>query len=472
MTNRVISFRLVVAAFFLMYASATASAQLLYDGTVFLHGFSSGPSTWDGTPGWLSDRLYTKVMKTPKTDSSATINMQRNELRTLLSGYGGNQVLVGHSMGGLVARATYVENPANISAIVTVGTPHNGALLANNSDQVISWLQGVRDRLVIAVTATLGPSAASEVDSLFTGGYGDVELFAAARFGIGCAAVNDLKTTSTTIASLSSITNDAVPRANVMGHIPFKYALYRLAVPTSEFNKTVNFHKQSLKKLGKCRWLKITIVHFGKGSKCGRARNALRNLDRDWAGLVNGTTTAPWPVGTNPVFEPFDGVVPRSRSLYPGIPFVNGQPNIVASGAHHINLNNSVEGRLGIHQALLIAGVDARPPLNVGIGGINWITSNGTYNWTINVTGADVLPITYKWEWRLKNETIWATVGTNSTSYSKHVLASLPAFYLRATVTSGTRTAVKDLYVHVENSGWCNPPPGQTCPEYVAPEEI
>jgi len=40
--------------------------------------------------------------------------------------------LIGHSLGGLVSREYERQNPGSANAILTVGTPHNGAFIANN----------------------------------------------------------------------------------------------------------------------------------------------------------------------------------------------------------------------------------------------------------------------------------------------------------------------------------------------------
>ncbi len=43
-----------------------------------------------------------------------------------------NNYLIGHSMGGLVARQYEINNPGDANAILTIGTPHEGAWIANN----------------------------------------------------------------------------------------------------------------------------------------------------------------------------------------------------------------------------------------------------------------------------------------------------------------------------------------------------
>ncbi len=115
------------------------------DYALFLHGFQGSDESWagSGTPNdWVTDGIIDDYvllnysigdLKSPASQASLiqqiAIEMgQKDPTKTA------NWVLVGHSMGGLVARAGYhelVNNPAtndfNIKAVLTVGTPHQGA---------------------------------------------------------------------------------------------------------------------------------------------------------------------------------------------------------------------------------------------------------------------------------------------------------------------------------------------------------
>ena len=43
-------------------------------------------------------------------------------------------ILVGHSYGGQIARLYATRNPAKVLAVLTLDTPHDGALLADALD--------------------------------------------------------------------------------------------------------------------------------------------------------------------------------------------------------------------------------------------------------------------------------------------------------------------------------------------------
>ena len=156
-------------------------------------GFNSDSNVWNYAPGYLTNWVRLKSVHKVNTTSTATINSQRDEFRTALTGIGGQKVLVGHSMGGLVSRATFVANPANVAALVTVGTPHEGTLLADNADKIITWLDNVRVRVGDA-KAQFNSANRAEIDAFFTGGFATVEDFAMARFGIRCVFIVCKKT--------------------------------------------------------------------------------------------------------------------------------------------------------------------------------------------------------------------------------------------------------------------------------------
>jgi pimeloyl-ACP methyl ester carboxylesterase len=90
-------------------------------------------------PSSLSGNLLIGFGYDWRQDNTKSAGNLRTLLQTISQSYGnGNQIfLIGHSMGGLVAR-TYLENPSSandpwygsIAGLITLGTPHLGAPLA------------------------------------------------------------------------------------------------------------------------------------------------------------------------------------------------------------------------------------------------------------------------------------------------------------------------------------------------------
>jgi pimeloyl-ACP methyl ester carboxylesterase len=445
------------------FAARPASAQLAYDGTTFLHGFNSNPGAWTstGTPEILgaSVILGAHGYHAPKTDSSATINTQRDQFRTILNSYADREVLIGHSMGGLVARATYIANATYVAGIVTVATPHEGTLLANNTPQIVAWLNDIRTRLGDAM-AILGYPGRQRVDDLLLGGFATVQQFAQAKFGIGSPAVTDLRTDSPTISSLDAHTADAVPHANVYGTIAFKNTLFRLANPDeTSFQNALHQRNLALSFVKACRDIGYgTIILHSAGRRCSYAYHVLTRIDGHWSRWVNGTNAN----GTDR-YVPFDGVVPNERSVYPG----TSNLNFVATNTHHLNITSSPAGRTAIAQAMLGVGMAPKPQFSVSMTGPTQFTGATTLHFASSVANPSGT-VTYQWKEKLVNTSTWYTVGTNSATYNKTTTTTTPSFYVSVTVTTtGGQSGSAQKYVVSYNANGCNPPPGQHCTDLV-----
>lgn len=214
--------------------STTASAQLGgYDRTMFLHGFNSGPGAWTSgnTPNRLAQTIYlgARPYVTPQTDGTNTVNVQRDQIRGLLNANADREVLIGHSMGGLVARAVYINSPADVAGIVTVASPHEGTYIANNLSLAIAFFADVQRRADDGYQAS---------NSLFIGlpelvsGIEHVTFVDLRQAGIGTdePAIGDLRTDSPEIGYLDQYTQDGVPHANVFGTIPHRDAIIRVGL--------------------------------------------------------------------------------------------------------------------------------------------------------------------------------------------------------------------------------------------------
>jgi pimeloyl-ACP methyl ester carboxylesterase len=121
--------------------SVTTNAQ---DQPVYwLHGFQLNPfPTSDQSPGRWD--LYSTKFQNEREIQSFVPNFARNRAEVengianaanVLAGRmtnNSNSVIIGHSMGGLVARRLDANNNRTIGGIVSVGAVHNGALIATN----------------------------------------------------------------------------------------------------------------------------------------------------------------------------------------------------------------------------------------------------------------------------------------------------------------------------------------------------
>lgn len=91
---------------------------------LFLHGVGGGHHAWDGQVPWFAERGYAAhAWDQPGYGHTPIVEPYDFEqvaasVRRLVDALGGPVVLVGHSMGGMVAQETYARNPAGIVGLV------------------------------------------------------------------------------------------------------------------------------------------------------------------------------------------------------------------------------------------------------------------------------------------------------------------------------------------------------------------
>ncbi len=95
---------------------------------VFLHGWLMSPDMWSGTMEALGDQVRSVALWQPAHGPSSappyqfTMNQWADWLKDTLSSLGITRaVLVGHSMGGLLAQATLRRHPGLVTGMVLVG---------------------------------------------------------------------------------------------------------------------------------------------------------------------------------------------------------------------------------------------------------------------------------------------------------------------------------------------------------------
>jgi pimeloyl-ACP methyl ester carboxylesterase len=138
--------RLVLALVLLASLARPASAQERV--VVFLHGFNSSAASWVATATRLQARLEI-VAHVPEMPWWLPYEEQARQLDNAASAIGApaNMVMVGHSNGGLVSRVLSTKRP--LGGIVTMGSPHGGALLAERLDDVTTFYLGTGRKLAM-----------------------------------------------------------------------------------------------------------------------------------------------------------------------------------------------------------------------------------------------------------------------------------------------------------------------------------
>lgn len=95
---------------------------------LFLHGVGGGHHAWDGQLPYFADRGYpAHAWDQPGYGHTPSVEPYDLEqiaasLRRLIDSLGGPVVLVGHSMGGMMAQEAYARDPSRIAALVLAFT--------------------------------------------------------------------------------------------------------------------------------------------------------------------------------------------------------------------------------------------------------------------------------------------------------------------------------------------------------------
>lgn len=136
--------RLVLALVLFAGLAAPAAAQDRV--VVFVHGFNSNAASWVATATRLQARLEI-VAHVPEMPWWLPYNEQARQLNNAANAIGApaNMVMVGHSNGGLVSRTLNTMRP--LGGIVTLGSPHGGALLAERLNDVTYFYLRAGDKL-------------------------------------------------------------------------------------------------------------------------------------------------------------------------------------------------------------------------------------------------------------------------------------------------------------------------------------
>lgn len=158
-------------------SSSTRTVSSGGSGVVYQHGFCSDARTWSAMRQRVPETHRVGVEQTYSLNSDAPIESQVDDLtsRLVAAGVSGN-VVVGHSQGGLVARRLGQRRPDLVSGVVTIGTPHEGALIASRpASAIAAGLNDVVGRHCFGTLCTLASEVGEAVAAgLLTHGVGEL----------------------------------------------------------------------------------------------------------------------------------------------------------------------------------------------------------------------------------------------------------------------------------------------------------
>jgi pimeloyl-ACP methyl ester carboxylesterase len=437
-----------------------ASAQLQYGYTTFIHGFNddSARFTTPNTAGLLNSQVNLKTPEFPSLGGARKIDDQADSLFHLVSpDQNGPHVLVGHSMGGLTSRSAYFSHPGSFSAIITLGTPHEGAPIADNATRVAGYISNeVADFFENVLTILhrptpgiiLSAAAIAVITDLAHQVFeGRLDAFLNSEFGTQSPGLNDIKTTSPTVARLENM-SDPLPHAAVLGTIGRRNAVFRVAYSSlykdNEFDSFIhkkNFVKSIVKACRQIGW--NFIIRTNVGRTCNQVDNAIGSIDDRWAFWTMGEADKRNPNAT------FDGLIPTSRSQYPGESLTDPTKVFRAPEADHMNLQYHSRSINAIASAMLRVGMQQPAPPPPPPGTIGSVTLSGNSQVEAGCTGSwmatpygGVGPYTYS----------WTAEGSSYDTGSSEVFTYAPSgsFMLQVTVTDsqGSRgTAYQNVSV-------------------------
>lgn len=322
-----------VAAVHIPTGSMSSQTVSAFDATVLVHGLADNHnrfflSSQSGTPSsqW-NTTINLKTILAPDLPSTSSVAQQAISLRSFLDQQGSwpLRVLVAHSMGGIVQRQTFINNPSSFAGMISIATPHGGTYAANNAATIKLYLDGlitnIDNTLFPAVYMNMGLTVATLVQ-IFKNSYvsGARTMLTTMFPNPNSPAVTDLRVGSPVLAALASNNADAsLPRANVIASLntlnrnwPFRL-LAANDGNDSDLSTMVwyrNFAKSVFKN---CKHVgRLTIVFWEFARKCSRVDRAIGALDERLMAYVVGTQA-----NGKARNIPFDGVVAVEKAGYP-----------------------------------------------------------------------------------------------------------------------------------------------------------
>jgi pimeloyl-ACP methyl ester carboxylesterase len=351
--------RVLSATLLLTTWSANAPAQTApaYARTEFLHGYGDNSTQWASAAGQLNQSLNLGgTYRVRDLNTAVGINAQKDELlaKPEWQNTTDKVVLVGHSMGGLVARATAVARPNQVFGIVTVASPIRGTRLV-----LPAQLGQVRARILDAL------SRIQALTFLFRSVYNEFALIISqvkqyfdSQLGTSLG-IADLGQNSPAVQAINTASGPPIPVAQVTASVPPGSIHLRLAA--SRGFTSLNFGQLTEREgryLGYARlmkyWAYSRLTGWGIARQLGFAINAYEKIDGTIFTQSTGYTLT-WPPAPLPAF---DGIVAADDAAWQG--WGDVRLTTTAIGDDHVSVQGSPQGIVRQDQALRAIGVFPR----------------------------------------------------------------------------------------------------------------
>jgi pimeloyl-ACP methyl ester carboxylesterase len=455
--------RLLLTVALLVGLTIPATGQTSRNVT-FVHGLNGSRSTWGYAENDLENEYAINSRRIGYSSDQSIGSIVSSKHGSVLN----NSVVVAHSMGGVVAREMVRRYGAGrVSALITTGTPHKGALIADaiyNGDvqhmlnQTISelawgWIRlGFRNEDVAAIVNALLRDLAFP------------ELIEYVAESYQTRSAEDLRVQSTFINRLNQTPRNTFPSARytIYGVEDF-FRSWRLGITAKRGNYTEGPAGRIA--LGVAQlYGSVALLYREKADRAweryvayGRTRDSDDYLyysgvsNAFFLGWVTIVDLHPlrWDLVTGAV-----EITPQGRK-YVGsdalvsVPsqaphFVPESRHLRALGANHLELVRKDNALERIREAFDSDDVNvpqvAPPPepLSVSISGTSSLCPGGHGSWTASVSHGE-MPYSYAWYYRKDNGT-WYVQNESDNSFSRSMPTVNNSMSIKVTVTDGANT--------------------------------
>ncbi|HEX7939910.1 MAG TPA: hypothetical protein VF483_13060 [Gemmatimonadaceae bacterium] len=269
------------------------------------------------------------------SEYAAGLNVETTALLYSMALLPGQHYLVGHSLGGLVARSAYFRSPSSVAGILTIGTPHAGAIVADSIQHLNDYLVSVAGAIA-DVTAIVGQNIRPTIQQLHDGSLLATLNTTAADMPRGGSAVADAMTESDFMKAYRA-TTDYVSHVSIYGTIDKRFAWMRVANSAidgtnDQVPRWASGYTIAMGVLKVCQTMRRVLIPLPSVERrCGRAYNAMATFDTYWQRYTARGGA-------------FDGWIANSTSAYPGTTLSDVLYNWKVQDVDHNSLISAQKG--------------------------------------------------------------------------------------------------------------------------------
>ncbi len=384
------------------------SALLYGQDGVLVHGWLNTGAVWNGTgvkSVLQNEYNFNRILQPTIGGTYGTYSASQQSLNLrdyLINNSVTNSVAISYSMGGMntryhLKRQFEQGQPGRVQYHFTIGSPHIGAMLANNSAEVVH-------RLIITCEAALHPGGWLEetIEGIgihyafaqaanYAGVLIAADKFNQLVFNLGGPAFNDLKMGSNAdlyINHPNTNYENNVIKVGIAATEDYPQ-VYRAAASLFGISENQMLNTVDDVKAWKYMVLISDFINYAENptpQNLSYLEESLGTLSiflefpKTWNLLITGNTNGE-----------SDGVVQKSSQIYP-----NYNRQFYANHTNHGEELNHAEVLYRLREGLNFYGITI-PSLHVTINGPTSAQNNTTSNFTSTVTGAQG-GVTYQWE--------------------------------------------------------------------------